>query len=68
MSSRLHKLARAEAFHRVPETCPELHTHGTGVSFKLSSWIDSRFHDKLSEGERSEIAHKIGASIARFSF
>lgn len=62
--TRLHQLARAEAFQRVPETCPELQATGTKVSFKLSSWIDSRFHDKLSEGERSEIAHKIGATIA----
>lgn len=62
--SRLHHLAKAEAFHRVPETCPELHTGGTKVAFAFCKWIDARFHEKLTDAERTEIAHKNGEMIA----
>ena len=61
--SNLHRIAKAEAFERVPETCPDVYAASTKELFKMTKWVDTRFAEKLSDHERSEIAGQINATI-----
>jgi hypothetical protein len=62
--SKIRQLAAAEAFHRVPETCPEIHTEGTNAAFKFCKWLDGRFGSRLTEEERDEIERHNGDCVA----
>lgn len=63
MSNRVHKLAKAEAFHRVPETCPAVYQAATKHLYAFTKWVDVRFAEKLTDHERNEIAGQINAKI-----
>lgn len=62
----LSRLALSESFERVPETCPRVLEESTRLSFKFDRWLDQRFADKLTEGERNEISKAKDELLADF--
>jgi hypothetical protein len=61
--TQLHRLARAEAFCRVPETCPEVALATTQMSFGFTKWVDTVFAEKLTEAERSDVAGQFNVRL-----
>lgn len=61
--TRIHRLARAESFERVPETCPDVYQAATKALFGFTKWVDTRFAEQLTEHDRNEIAGQINKRI-----
>lgn len=61
--SYLHLLAVQESYQRVPETCPAVYAQATKHLYAFTKWVDTRFEDKLTDPERSEIAGQINAKV-----
>jgi hypothetical protein len=59
----LHRLARSESFHRVPETCPAVYEAGTKAIYSITKWVDTVFAEKLSENDRNQIAGQVNAHV-----
>lgn len=63
MNSRIHQLAKAEAYQRVPETCPAVSAAATKHLYAMTKWVDTRFAEKLTDHDRSEIAGQLTVKI-----
>src|SRR4051812_28525640 len=65
MTTRLYHLAKRQAFERIAETCPAVHTEGTSAIAAFHSWLNKRsWMDKLSEKEALRLEVRIGEFVA----
>jgi hypothetical protein len=63
-NTRLYRLAQKQAYERVPETCPNVHTGGTKAIANLHLWLNRRhWMSKLSEKDVLKLELRIGQFV-----